>query len=109
MKMWNHLMKMWKNNDEEDNFKRNIEFIKYTNNSLEDTIKQLLPHIKMDLPSEKKIMMINPMLLSYENSKVNVRNIDLLLEPTKSVAFSNFTFGKMFGKTELIMQILNKK
>ena len=78
------------------------------NLALENTINLLMPYFKIELPGQLTTLMITPMRVSYDSSKINVENIVNLPEPTKYVAMSNFLFGKMFGKTELILQILDR-
>ena len=74
----------------------------------ERTIALLLPYIKFDIPASTLPLMVKSIEAAYESSKQSFNAIELLQTPQRELALSNFVFGKMFGKTELLLQILKR-
>lgn len=100
-----------KNMNDDDKLKemrKMLEVAKANHRVFEKTISKLLQFIKTDIPDSVLKDMIEPLKLSYESSKVNVERMDTFPSPVREGSISNFMFGKMFGKTELLLQIFHK-
>jgi len=108
-------MKRWEEMNEEEKKKeiekmnRNMKMIRANLKVAEGSYRLIAKFIREGLRPEVKLAikkLAEPMKLSYESSKVNVMRIGTFEEPTKQVSLSNFLFGKMFGKTEFILQLI---
>ena len=101
-----------KDEDRLKKMKNMVEVNIKINKIFEKNVRLILEKAQLShsLPDEIINQLIEPMFLSYESSKVNVKNIENLPEDgAKYNALSNFIFGKMFGKTELLLEIFYNK
>ncbi|MBK5093189.1 MAG: hypothetical protein JJE48_06710 [Actinobacteria bacterium] len=94
--------------DKKEEMKKMVEQNRRIHASFETTIKLLLPYIKFDIPKGMFGLMVKPVEAAYESSKHSFNAIELLQTPQRELALSNFMFGLMFGKTELLLQILKR-
>lgn len=94
--------------DEEEKMKKKIDIARRKMVLQEKSIQRVLDVLD-HAPKDVLEKMAEPLALSWESGKENVNNIDTFTSPVREIALSNFMFGKTFGKTELLLQLVERR